>query len=129
MSGDRATDYSAEGLGTGEQTDPESTYKYGWQRLYTHSFRVQQGDQIIVTASADADATAWWSVDHFILYCLPDEIVYDNIEEVQSAKYEVQKTDDKVFDLQGRLVGHRTPDVGQMPKGLYIRNGKKFLIQ
>jgi hypothetical protein len=129
VSGDRATDYSAEGLGTGEQTDPESTYRYGWQRLYTHSFRVQQGDQIIVTASADADATAWWSVDHFILYCLPDEIVYDNIEEVQSAKYEVQKTDDKVFDQQGRLVGHRTPDVEQMPKGLYIRNGKKFLIQ
>jgi hypothetical protein len=37
-------------------------------------------------------------------------------------------TDDRIFDLQGRLVG-RQRDRDHLPKGIYIINGRKFMIQ
>lgn len=39
----------------------------------------------------------------------------------------MQRNDDRVYDLQGRLVGRQT-DVPLLPKGIYVRNGKKFII-
>ena len=39
----------------------------------------------------------------------------------------MRQDDDRVYDLQGRMVG-RQADVPQLPKGIYVRNGKKFII-
>lgn len=38
------------------------------------------------------------------------------------------KDDDRVYDLQGRLVG-RWAGTPQLPKGIYVRNGRKFIIK
>jgi hypothetical protein len=36
------------------------------------------------------------------------------------------KSDDRIFDLQGRLMGNQQ---SILPKGIYVRNGRKFIIK
>ena len=52
-----------------------------------------------------------------------------DIEEVQGTKDNVQSSDGNVYDLTGRLVRRSTFDVQRIPKGLYIKDGKKVLVK
>lgn len=39
-----------------------------------------------------------------------------------------RKDDDRVYDLHGRLMGRQRDDL-QLPKGIYVRNGRKFIVK
>jgi len=52
-----------------------------------------------------------------------------DIEEVQGTKDNVQSSDGNVYDLTGRLVRRSALDVQRIPKGLYIKDGKKVLVK
>jgi len=41
----------------------------------------------------------------------------------------VQSDDDAIYDLNGRKVAEGQLSNGQLPKGIYIQNGKKIVIK
>ena len=38
-------------------------------------------------------------------------------------------TDGPVYNLQGIEVAHDSEEAAHLPKGIYIRNGKKFIVR
>lgn len=63
-----------------------------------------------------------------VAYITFEKRMVDGIDEAPSVDARVGvKQDDTVYDMSGRQVGKgRTSD---LPKGLYIMNGKKFVIK
>jgi hypothetical protein len=49
----------------------------------------------------------------------------NNIEQSDN----VQSDDDAIYDLNGRKVAEGKLSNGQLPKGIYIQNGKKIVIK
>ena len=88
---------------------------------------------IHVYASAlEAYQNSRWAEYGTIVGDLTDEII-DGIEEVENEKLKV-KNDEVIYDLSGRKInssmgnGQRSMVNCQLPKGIYIKNGKKILF-
>ena len=102
--------------GIGDQSSSGSEYQRGWQKVTLPSFTALSGDQLVISASIDAQVTTWWSLDHFTLTWKPSSITVGiNNNESQSP------TDDIIYDLQGRRLKEPAKN------GIYIRNGKKYV--
>ena len=102
--------------GIGDQSSSGSEYQRGWQKVTLPAFTALSGDQLIISASIDAQATTWWSLDHFTLTWKPSSItvgITNNESQVP--------TDDIIYDLQGRRLKEPATN------GIYIRNGKKYV--
>ena len=69
-----------------------------------------------VTISGNSKDAAWW-----ILEDATETIIATRINEVESTKL---KAENSVYDLSGRKIVN-----GKLPKGIYIRNGKKILVK
>ncbi|MBR5655725.1 MAG: RICIN domain-containing protein [Prevotella sp.] len=102
--------------GIGDQSPSGSEYQRGWQKVTLPSFTALSGDQLVISASIDAQVTTWWSADHFTLTWKPSSITV-GVSNLESQA----PTDDIIYDLQGRRI--KTPSAN----GIYIRNGKKHV--
>lgn len=102
--------------GIGDQSSSGSEYQRGWQKVTLPSFAALSGDQLVISASIDAQGETWWSLDHFTLTWKPSSIT------VGITNNESQPpTDDIIYDLQGRRLKEPAKN------GIYIRNGKKYV--
>ena len=78
-------------------------------------------DGVLTIGVAEPSAgTTWLVFDNFTLTYSSSDV--SGITEVKS-QYDGNRTDGYIYDLQGR----RLTSVPQ--KGLYIRNGKKYLVK
>ena len=91
----------------------------GWQLVKLNPVKVKKGETLTVLLTTTG--TSWWSADHFSL-------TVDNPEtvdiQVPLANNRTSATNDKVYDLSGRLVN---PD--HLRPGIYIVGGKKVVIR
>lgn len=107
---------------TGNTSAEGSNYKNGWMQAETPYVIVRPGDVLRITMKADITGNSgWWSADDFGLSWQYVEPLPDGVEAIQGAEYKVQSP--VVYDLSGRHIA--SPNA----KGLYIKNGKKFIVR
>ena len=70
-------------------------------------------------------ASASGVIDVADMYLTNNDDYSSETVQVQTVKAEVTETDGAAYNLQGI----RMPDTGDLPKGIYIRNGKKFVVR
>ena len=113
---------SIKGIGA----DDGSTYKKGWQKVDVSGILVAKDQQLRITASGTAEATAWWSADHFTLTWKKDQTGQTDIEELVVGVNDVPTAttlQQRIYNLSGQRVKH--PVRG----GLYIIDGHKVLVK
>ena len=111
------TTYQVDTLGIGSSTVDDSEYQYGWMKLQTDTISVYEGDTLVISASASASVSAWWSADHFRLSYT--ERIPTSVTSV-SADSSTQG-DNRIYLLDGRQTST------EPRRGIYIQNGKKKL--
>ena len=112
--------------GTGITSPAGSPYANGWQVVTTEPINVENGQTLLLTFSADASATAWWSADHFALTLVE---IPSSRTAVEAPLIRPAATDNTLFDLMGRKMSNSTLGNRSLPKGIYIINGKKVLVR
>ncbi len=115
---------SIKGIGADDVSG--SAYKKGWQKVDVTGILVSKDQQLRITASGTANATAWWSADHFTLTWKKDQTGQTDIEElVVGIDDDIAVTAPRqhIFNLSGQRV--------QQPlrRGLYIIDGHKILVR
>ena len=70
------------------------------------------------------DPTGWFKVDRFRIEKMPD--VTNGIGQVQVRK---EVADDRIYSLNGVLMGRGAAVRQRLPKGVYISNGRKIVIR
>lgn len=102
---------------SGDVSPAGSPYVKGWQDVVTpEPVLVRQGEKVTITLKCVEAPGGWWSADHFGLkwqYIEPLPTKVDTIER------EEQRGSDSAYDLTGRKV--------MSPKGIYIKNNKKYI--
>lgn len=73
VSAGSSDDLIAEAAGIGNVSPEGSACQNGWIRLATESFKVKRGERVGIKAFVAPSATAWWSVDSFMLTYKPLE--------------------------------------------------------
>ena len=108
---------------TGNTSAEGSTYMNGWKLVETPYVTLRTGETLrIGMVAAATSGSAWWSADDFGLTWKYVEPLPDGIAEMANDKW--QKAD-VTYDLLGRKVSSSSA----LPKGIYIRNGKKTIIR
>ena len=70
----------------------------------------------------------WTMFDHFRLYFYG--AMTDGIESIQNSEFTIHDDADVWYDLSGRKVNGQGAKVeGQLPRGIYIHNGKKVVVR
>ena len=125
----KASTSDSEGMITfvGESNTSSSTDEFhqGWRRVTTTPVEVRRGETLTLSFLMKADATAWWSADHFMLTLVnvPDELTAIGHLKDQPRTEEYKKARN-VFDITGRPVQQE-----QLRRGIYIINNKKVLVK
>ena len=111
------------GLNATSTADDE--FHQGWRRVTTSPVQVQRGETLTISLEMSAEATAWWSADHFMLTLteIPEELTAIECIEAQTPHND-NHVAHKVFDLTGRAI----PQTILKP-GIYIINSKKVLVK
>ena len=111
------------GLNATSTADDE--FHQGWRRVTTSPVQVQRGETLTISLEMNAEATAWWSADHFMLTLteIPEELTSIECIDAQTPHNDNHVTH-KVFDLTGRAI----PQTILKP-GIYIINSKKVLVK
>lgn len=115
---------SIKGIGADDVSG--SAYKKGWQKVDVTGILVSKDQQLRITASGTANATAWWSADHFTLTWKKDQTGQTDIEElVVGIDDDIAVTAPRqhIFNLSGQRV--RQP----LRRGLYIIDGRKVVVK
>lgn len=112
------TTYTVDTLGIGSSTAEGSDYQYGWMKMETDTISVYEGDTLVITASASAGSSAWWSADHFRLSY--SERIPSAIRSV-STDANTSQGDGKIYLLDGRQAAT------EPQRSVYIQDGKKKL--
>jgi hypothetical protein len=86
------------GLNATSTADDE--FHQGWRRVTTSPVQVQRGETLTISLEMNAEATAWWSADHFTLGYTP---LPDGIEDFT---FRPSSEDRKMYDIQGRKHGN-----------------------
>lgn len=111
----------------GESNTSSSTDEFhqGWRRVTTTPVEVRRGETLTLSFSMNADATAWWSADHFMLTLvdIPEELTAIGYikDQPQTAEYKKARN---VIDITGRHVQQE-----QLRRGIYIINNKKVFVK
>ena len=107
--------------GIGDQTEEGSAYQRGWQQVTLPVITAHSGDQLTISASFSSAVTAWWSVDHFtLMYSGSEETGI--LKRVEPMGEKGGTTASDTYTLSGMRVGtHR--------RGIYIRDGRKYLVK
>lgn len=58
-----------------------------------------------------------------------DEIVTDGIYNMTAGEYRNNKNNNVIYNVYGHAVGNDINDTEKLPKGVYIVNGKKFIVK
>lgn len=114
-----STHYTSSANGIGSTTIEGSDYYYGWMRFETDTIPVYEGDTLVITASATASSSAWWSADHFRLSY--KSWIPTAITDIDASAAAATRQDDNIYLLDGRPVADKPR------QGIYIQNGKKIL--
>ena len=94
-----------------------------------------RGDSTFTQSSGLPNAAWWTTTDDTPIYNINyvDDAVYiDFLKKIASTATAIggitinKETSDKIYTIDGRYVGTST---SVLPKGLYIRNGKKFVVR
>ena len=113
------TNHSVSANGVGNSTQEGSDYYNGWMLFETDTISVYEGDTLVITASAYATSSAWWSADHFRLsytYRVPTAI-----NDVEADGTNDTDSDGPVYLLDGRQLST------EPERGVFIRNGQKYI--
>lgn len=70
------------------------------------------------------DPTGWFKVDHFRIEKMPD-----TTNGIGAVKMRKEVADDRIYSLNGVLMGRGAAVRQRLPKGIYISNGRKIVIR
>jgi len=101
---------------TGTGTTASGDLPMGWKKVTVPEVKVNKGD--VLTISLKATGTSWWSADNFQL-TLVEAADPTGIGSLTPPL----KNTGAIYDLSGRRIN------SQLPKGVYIINGKKIVIK
>lgn len=132
---DGVTDILTDGENNYYATHQGTTTSDAMMKYMSVYIVVNQGDSITLgirtsnkkgggkTATGN-DPTGWFKVDHFQIKKMPS--MTDNIGIIQEQQ---GGTDDRIYSINGVLMGRGALNKLHLPKGIYISNGRKFVIK
>lgn len=116
---------SATFVGENAASSSSDEFHQGWRRITTAPVEVRRGETLTLSCVMHADATSWWSADHFVLTLVdtPDELTAIGCIN-DKPQVDVYNKARNVFDITGRKMP-------QLPRqrGIYIINNKKVLVK
>lgn len=110
---------SATITGKGSTTIEGADYLNGWEKVALPAISINDGERLLIKATATGSGSAWWSADDFMLDYTPGPSV--GIAKTTDGRPQAAETD--VYDMQGRRIAQ--PQL----RGIFIQNGKKKLYQ
>ena len=81
----------------------------------------------VLDTDSDGQPEADYSWTPAFVWQIEDaQALIDGIDEINNEKIKIEGS---IYDLSGRQIVNRQSSNGKLPRGIYIRNGKKFVIK